>query len=348
MTDFDNIPRVAAPSQQKLVDYIEAERPVIFAGLFAGRDIAGINTYAAALDALGDVVLEIRPEYSSGGFETYRRPASGAPLAMTFRDYATLHRRNPTTPLMCVEQETPPEVASLVTDFPYAGVDGGGSRDRLRSRFFAGHSGNRANLHYDRDYHATLLYQVAGRKRVVCISPRQSQKLRPMTNFSEYLLGNFTELDRLAFLRYTDAHASILHPGETLLIPAAHWHHIDYLDDAISLNFKLPRNRYLAVLGGGLFHCTYLVQAIATKLRDGGSAQADGEQIIGSLIQLYLVQPQSPIEKFAAIDHYFRRVYAAICIDYPQTSYFGSFPGTEEIDLWRDKLDAGELYSCVP
>lgn len=340
---LDNIRRIEHASRAGLERFILDQEPVIITGLFSDQPIREIASADDAVRRLGDLSLAIRPEYSFNDFEAYRAGPRARQTEMTLAEYMEFKRRHADTPLLCLEEATPAAVLSLFALGEYEEINAE-QGDRTASRLFVGNAGNRSNLHYDCDYHAALLYQVFGRKRVVLVPPRESQKLRPVMNFSEYLLYNFSPEDKDAFIRYAGAYDSVLHPGEALLIPAAFWHHVEYVDDSMSFNVKLRRNRYLRLLGGGLFHSNYVVQGLATKFVDGAAVDAGRAEAFDRILAIYTDRALDPFAKFEALDSLFRALYRTICSDFPQARYFSSIPGVRESDLWRDRLEKGLLY----
>lgn len=341
----ENIARVARPSCADLEHFIGEQEPVIFTGLLRGHLLEEVESLEAAVARLGWLRLRVRPEYRWSIYEETR--ADVGKEAMTLGEFAEFKRRQPDNLLLCVEEPTPEALLSPedVGDYARINVADG---DRLSSRFFVGNAGNKSNLHFDRDCHAILLHQVYGRKRVILVAPRESQKLRPVKSYSEYQLHNFNPSDREAFLRYVNARQVVLHPGETLLIPAVFWHHVEYLDDAMSVNFKLRRNRYVRLLGSGLFHSNYVVQALVTKFLRGEEVEEKYPGVFDRLLAAYADEALDPFAKFEALEEIFRALYATICADFPQGDYFTSLLDVREIDLWRDQLESGKLYRRSP
>lgn len=346
MTPLENIERVAHRSSADVARILLQQRPVILTGLFEGQPIADIASAEEAVARLGDLPLRIRPEYSFNGFQHFWHDGPASETEMTLAEYMNFKQRHADTPMLCLEQPTPEAVASLFSlgELAKLNIEDG---DRIDSRFFLGNAGNKSNLHYDRDYRGILLHQVFGRKRVILIAPRESQKLRPVTNFSEYLLTNFCDEDKAAFIRYTNAWDAMLYPGETLVIPAAFWHHIEYVDDSMSFNVKLRRNRYLTLLGGGLFHSNYLVQGLVTKFVWGEAVAEKHGAFFDALLERYADSSLTPLERFEAIDALFRAHYKTVCADFPQERYFAPIVGTKESDLWREQLETGSLYGAT-
>ena len=340
----ENIERVVRPSRSELEGLIYEQRPVIVNGLFGGQPICRMSDAEEARARLAALRLRFRPEYSFNSFQAYRQGPGAGATEMTLAEYLDLKARQPETPLLCLEEPTPDALLTLFSLGDYAEINAADG-DRVVSRCFVGHAGNSSNLHYDRDYHATLLYQVFGRKRVLLISPRESHKLRPVMNFSEYLLSNFSPSDVEAFVGYTNGYYAVLDAGEALLIPTAFWHHVEYADDAMSVNFKLRRHRYLRLLGGGLFHSNYVVQGLATKFLRREQVEAEHADAFDRILAVYTAGGLTPFEKFDALDELFRELYATLCADFPQRPYFSSMLGVKEADLWRGRLEGGSLYA---
>ncbi|HMG43825.1 MAG TPA: cupin-like domain-containing protein [Acidimicrobiales bacterium] len=145
--------------------------------------------------------------------------------------------------------------------------------DPWESYVHAGGAGDVAHLHYDGDQRHVLMCQVSGRKRYVVIDPAESRKLAPgnqrqARRTSALFLQNFSATDLQAFLRYANAWDCVLEPGEALLIPAASWHYVEYVDDALSVSFRFGRNRYLRALAEALPEPSVELQALAARCRD--------------------------------------------------------------------------------
>ncbi|WP_158266352.1 cupin-like domain-containing protein [Allosphingosinicella deserti] len=343
----NRIERVSRPSYAALHALLCRQQPVIITGLFRGQPIDTVRDAGAASELFGDLPLEIRPDYSFNDFEAHRDQGRVPRAEMTFSAYMAFKQQHPGTRMLCLEQPTPQRILSLCDIGDYAKIneeDG----DEIRSRLFVGNAGNRSNLHYDCDYHGALLYQVFGRKRVILIAPCQSQKLRPAMNFSEYLLCNFSPEDKADFIRYTHAQDDVLAPGEALLIPAAFWHHIEYLDDSMSINIRLKRNRYLRLLGGGLFHTDHVVQGLAAKCADRTFVEERLPGAFDHLLAVYTDRSLDPFAKYAALDPLFRKLHSTACPEAPEAPYFASLAGVGEAELWRSRLESGSLYGMSP
>jgi hypothetical protein len=104
-------------------------------------------------------------------------------------------------------------------------------------------------MHYDVDGRAVLFTQVFGRKRVMIAPPDRGQRACPMTSngtghWSSIFVENLDEEQKLEFARLVGAYDTVLQPGETLLIPTAWWHYIDYVDTGMSFNIRLAPTDY--------------------------------------------------------------------------------------------------------
>lgn len=103
---------------------------------------------------------------------------------------------------------------------------------------FLGRRGHFADLHCHADLHHILLHQIFGRKRVVLFPPEATGKLAPLMHLSTVALERMTPAEQRDFVAYAGGQVDELAPGETLFLPAAWWHHLDYLEDAMAMNLR--------------------------------------------------------------------------------------------------------------
>lgn len=232
------IPRVRAPSPDEFQhNYLPRCQPAIFVPLTEGRPATRLQDRAVLLSELADMPLAVRPNYVPD-FGEGRRDAP--PRATTLG--AFLSELEAGSKELCVEYATP---AQLVAHVPLPQAAGNYNPQNIISHTFLAGPGAFAHLHYDADLRPVLMYQVFGRKRYVLIDPEQTRKLDPLLDVgwehtSSLFLQHFSEEDRNAFLHYVNAWDCTLEPGETLFVPALIWHYIEYLDVALSVNFRLP------------------------------------------------------------------------------------------------------------
>ncbi|WP_394821363.1 cupin-like domain-containing protein [Pendulispora albinea] len=328
-----------APSREAFEgDIVPAQRPVIFTGLFAGEPVDAIRSLEQAVEAWGSVPLAISQEYSHNDFESQRDGYDVPDRKMSLAEYADFIAREPGTRWMCTEQRTPEHVARSFRRTSLAGVleeDG----DDVPSFFFFGNGGNHANFHFDGDMRATLLHHVAGRKRVFLVPPHEAEKMMPVKNFSRWLFYRFTEEERARFLAFADGWSAALEPGETLFIPTAWWHHLDYVEPAISINFRLRRNKALQLLGSGKLHIDHKLQALAVRMLQPLPADRDRfERIVRAL-----AEPLSPADKLRAMARLYDRLLDELRAETGARAITGRLTD-DETSLWARGLRRGTLY----
>jgi hypothetical protein len=284
---LNNIPRISAPdSVGFLHEYIFPGRPIVIADLFDESPIRAIDTVERACDDLGGVELLIQPNYMT--FLDGKPPRPPRPLRLA--EYAEHVARSPATRDLCVEYPTPEAIAKLFVKPPYCAL-----RDAadVISATFVANPGNYNHLHFDDDQRDVLLYQVFGTKRFIVIDPDQGRKLDPFLVFDQptanalasipsrdasgrVFFENFpSEEARDAFLRYVHASETVLHPGETIFIPALHWHYVEYVDFSMSVTCRLGRNRYNRAFARRFPQPSIFVQSVGAKLVDEERARTN-------------------------------------------------------------------------
>lgn len=104
---------------------------------------------------------------------------------------------------------------------------------------FFGPKGAVTQIHYDIDMSHVFHTTFQGRKRFVLFAQDQSKFLyrHPLTVRSYVDVDNpdFTKFPKL---KEAQGYEVILEPGETLFIPAGHWHHIVYEDAGFALSLR--------------------------------------------------------------------------------------------------------------
>lgn len=274
---LDNIERIAAPSPEDLDrDYLRRGRPVVLEHLFDAAPLRAIDTVARAIERLGDLPIEVQPNYMAflRGEPRWRR-------TMPLGQYLTMVADDVTTDVMCVEYATPASLAAMLPPPAYCQLR---DSDDVVSATFIASRGNYNHLHYDDDQRDVLLYQVFGRKRIAVIDPRRSEldafivpepaKARAAATLpardanGRVYLEDLAPEERDTFLRYAGAWDTVLAPGETLLMPAMAWHYVEYVDTGMSVSYRLGRGRLRRCLAhiAPLPDC--IVQRISCELRD--------------------------------------------------------------------------------
>lgn len=277
---LDNVPRISAPAPDVLLrDWVRPAVPVIFTDLFDSAPLRPVDTLAQARAVLADIPLEVQPNYLTF-LETGRR---GEPRPMKLGAYLDHAAQHPSTRELCVEFPTPAPLAALLP--PPACAELADLTDSVSATFLA-NAGNYNHLHFDDDQRHVLLYQAFGNKRFSLISPDHGRKLDAFLLFDPklrsalaalpardangrvYLQTVPSEAERDAFLRYAGASDCILRPGETLFMPALYWHYVEYCDTALSVTYRLGRNRLNRALSALFPQPTVILQAVAARLTD--------------------------------------------------------------------------------
>jgi Cupin-like domain len=336
MLQSGQIRRVHAPSLEAFErEIFAAQRPVVLTGLFDGEPIDRVRTLDDVLRELGTLPLTISQEYSHDDYASQRGAAFIEDKQMPLSDYVAMALAQPGVPLLCVEQKTP-EAVSRLYRLPRLVDLQKGDGDDLASFFFFGNPGNCSSFHFDGDFRSVLLHQVAGTKLAALVPPEQSAKMQAIKNFSLWQFHKMSEAERLGFLAFAGGAMTELHPGDTLFIPTGWWHHLEYVDFAMSFNIRLRRSRMLQLLGSGKLHVNCKALAVATRMIFPGPAEeAAFARIAAALEDPSLADPSA---KFEAIE----ALYGEIGGKRP--GVVANFLQTPEIDLWRERLDAGKLY----
>jgi len=324
--------RVAAPTPAEfLADHVLPARPAIFTGLFHGQPVEQLATRDGVLARLGGLPIEITTPYHADDFAAFRPGAPPPPVERTtLRDYFA----HPHTQLLCLERPTPAELRDLFTPPGYCGLPH--HEDGWESRFFAGSAGNTSNLHFDADFRAVLLHQVFGEKRLVWVAPEQSPALRPFMNLSRVQLAGAGP----EFLASVGAYETVLRPGETAFVPAAHWHHVDYLTDSLSINIRLPRNAFTRALGGRGLHKNWRLGRVAATSPDPTRTTARDRADLRRLDEARHA-PGTPAARLERVE----RLVRALCAERCTGAVDESVPDADERAVWERLLKDGVLYT---
>jgi lysine-specific demethylase 8 len=280
MMPTKEIPRISMPDAQRFLrDYVFERRPVVVTDLFASQEIAAITEVEGALLAWGAMQIQLQEEYTVA--EGKIQPDQ--PMYMRFAEYVNLVRTDPSSRLCCTEYDTPARVlasfrlpgvctaADLASEEIFGLPKKYGDFD-LMTNTFIGNTGNVAHLHFDGDQRQVFLHQVYGHKRVVLFDPSSARHLRTLDGpYSRpSLAGLYLEAmgleEKLQQIALVGGYHTILEPGETIYIPMLMWHHIEYLDEAMSVNIRFGRTHYGRFLSLDNFHRDPYIQNVASKM----------------------------------------------------------------------------------
>jgi hypothetical protein len=251
------IPRISATSGAFRDSFLKARQPVVITDLFAGQPIAELSDSARFLERTAAVGVHARRNYVTNSLDLLRNFTTGRPFAvkapkqpMMMADYFEMVRKDPATPWYLTELPTPEpirqtfEVPRLFAELGATSVRSGlgkpaDAETSLDSVVFVGNPGNSSDLHTDWDGSEVFITQIFGRKRYTLFPPRSARKLLPVDVFATVKIRAMAAAERQEFLRYAGGRECVLGPGETLYVPAFFWHHIEYVDFAASLNFRM-------------------------------------------------------------------------------------------------------------
>ena len=117
---------------------------------------------------------------------------------------------------------------------------------------FTGGQTSITHMHFDIDLSHILHTQFGGRKRILLFRHEEQHKLyrKPfevlsLADFSNYSSNKGTpDYDKFPALRYAEGYDLILHPGETLFMPAGYWHHMEYIDSGFAMSLRALQSSF--------------------------------------------------------------------------------------------------------
>jgi hypothetical protein len=242
MAALDAVPRIDPPGMAAFIHEVLAPpRTVVIRDLYRGDPIAAIRTAADAIAAWGDVRFHVEVAY------TERTARHGEPQRESLESFLGRPHDDPATrQLVIVEQPTPAEIRSAFTPPEYVAAVGAWPK-HIASHIFVAHAGQFAHMHYHLDGSPVLLTQVFGRKWVWLVPPEHGQRLDPRISgnghWSSLFIENLSGDEKRALALAIGGHECVLEPGDTLVIPSAWWHYVDYLDTGMSFNIHVALNQ---------------------------------------------------------------------------------------------------------
>ncbi|HSD24551.1 MAG TPA: cupin-like domain-containing protein [Solirubrobacterales bacterium] len=319
------IPRTKMPSREDFLrDFAYHREPVVITDLFAGQEVSEVKTVEDAVRVWGDVGLVVQEEYTSA--EGKAAPAE--PRVMSLRDYVDFSRSNPSTRLCCTEYDTPAHVLASfelpdICQVTHPGEEILGLPKKygdydLVTAIFLANAGNVGHLHFDGDQRDVILHQVYGRKRVVLFPPAAAKHLRTLDgpysrpSLAGVYLEDMSLEEKLDWVERAGGYHTVLEPGETVYIPMLMWHHLEYMDDAMSFNYRFGRTRYGRFLSVDNFHRDPYIQNVAAKMVGPEDVLRNFEPVVDEIATAY-VQPATDVqEKVREVRALFRRLCAEV------------------------------------
>ena len=264
--------------------FVETRTPVIIEGIFDGMELERFADY------FGDLEVNAQREYMSA----YMLNDNGL-QETTIRGILDTYEQNPESDMLVTEQPTHPELRKA---FPQSEHSDIGPADDLKSQLFIANRGNRANLHFDSDQREVLFHQIVGNKRCFLFPIESSYKLAPILHYSRLLLDKFSESEKKELVDYANGWDFTVVPGDVLYMPALIWHHFDYEDTAISINYRAGRHRFRRFLGDHLQADVHL-QQFGAKLTSEEVTRTQFSREISAIREAYASQT-SPADRVLA------------------------------------------------
>lgn len=182
-----------------------------------------------------------------------RMPSGAAADVMRFSDYVDLIGKGPVA-LRIFRLNIQKLAPQLAQDFSFP-EQFALSFLKQSPLLFAGGAGAIAHMHFDRDRSHIFHTHFLGRKRVLLLPPSQSALIYqlPFTDESAASFAGWEyELDEENFPALSGAKGfeAILNHGETLFMPSAYWHHMQYMDCGFALSLLAETETYSGKLNG--------------------------------------------------------------------------------------------------
>jgi lysine-specific demethylase 8 len=119
--------------------------------------------------------------------------------------------------------------------------------------------------------------------------------------------------EKLSLVELADGYHAVLEPGETIYIPMLMWHHLEYIDDAMSFSIRFGRTRIGRFLSLDNFHRDPYIQNIASKMVGPEDALAAFSQIIEDIKTTYINPAPDLRQKVREIRTLFKGLCAQLC-----------------------------------
>lgn len=214
--------------------YFKPQKPLLIKGLADLYPAGKKWTIDFLKEYCGDVNVEIFDNAS----QNHTASAFTTPdLKMKFSDYVDTIIKDEPSSLRMFLFNMFRKKPGLRKDFPcpylFKGILG-----KMGYMFF-GSKNIKVRIHQDIDMSSVLLTQFHGRKKVVLISPDQSDLLYrlPLNTYSLVDLDN-PDYHKFPGLEYIEATEYILEPGDALFMPSGYWHYITYLDGGFGVSYR--------------------------------------------------------------------------------------------------------------
>ncbi|MFI5173167.1 MAG: cupin-like domain-containing protein [Chitinophagales bacterium] len=211
--------------------YLHPQIPVILRGLWKGFPAYSKWTYEFFKETMGDIEVGLYSSSQADPSQTLSVPTK----KMKFSEYLKLIETEPTDLrlfLFPIFKHKP----ELLKDFDYPTI----TKKYIKLPFmFFGPKKSITRMHQDIDMSNVFLTQFEGKKRVVLFPPSQSRLLyRLPLNVHTTVDIDHPDFKTYPGLKYAKGMSGVLEYGDTLFMPAAYWHHIEYLEGGYGLSLR--------------------------------------------------------------------------------------------------------------
>lgn len=211
--------------------YLNPQKPVILRGLWKKYPAYSKWTYEFFKQTMGEIEVGLYSSTKADPSQTLSVPTQ----KMKFSNYLQLLEKEPTDlrlflfPIFKYKPE-------LLKDFKYPEI----TKKYIKLPFmFFGPKKSITRMHQDIDMSNVFLTQFEGKKRVVLFPPSQSRLLyRLPLNVHTTVDIDHPDFKTYPGLKYAKGMTGVLEYGDTLFMPAAYWHHIEYLEGGYGLSLR--------------------------------------------------------------------------------------------------------------
>ncbi|CAM3565865.1 MULTISPECIES: cupin-like domain-containing protein [Sphingobacterium] len=233
-------------SEDFLKKYLKPGFPVIITDFISADSPAWKKwSYDYFKEIAGDIKIDVY-----GKEEDSMDRAASAPVGqMTFAEYLDLITKEPTELRLFLFNllKIRPE---LKQDVIYNDVTGGKVLQWLPFMFFGGEGSSTRN-HFDIDMSHVFISQFQGLKRIWLFPNDQSDLMYKLPyNFHSIANPKYSNVEEFPGIEYLEGYEAVIHPGETLYMPAGWWHYIQYETEGYSISVRALANSISEKLKG--------------------------------------------------------------------------------------------------